>query len=472
VILQRRSLTVRLTLLFAIVSTAVLVLMGYAFYVSLGAHFLHEDAIELRGKVELVRNLFGHVKPDDDLETLRARLDDALVGHHNLHLSIQRADGTVLLAVPSAPSPVDRPGRRDLAVHASEGLMIGSASVADVEYRVTSFEVTDPFANGRSLRATLAMNVDHHQMFMDRVLGTVLLSVILGALVAGLLGWGAARIGIAPLRAFASVASRISAEHLNDRISVQTVPPELAGLAQSFNAMLARLESSFRRLKDFSSDLAHELRTPVSALMTQAQVALSRSRSAEEYREVIYSAVEEYDRLARMTTDMLFLAKADAGLVVPQSEAFDVRPEVDALFEFYDALAESRQLKLVATGNGTVHGDRSMLRRAVSNLLSNAIRHSAAGDTVDVSIGTEDGTTTIAVCNRGTPIAAEHLPRLFDRFYMVDAARDRGAEGAGLGLAITKSVIEAQSGTIAVASDSYVTRFEIRLPAGRVTARL
>ena len=146
------------------------------------------------------------------------------------------------------------------------------------------------------------------------------------------------------------VAQRITASRLHDRLPMASLPTELVDLATAFNGMLARLEDSFRRLSEFSSDLAHELRTPIGSLMTQTQVALSRTRSAEEYREVLYSNSEEYDRLARMIADMLFLAKADNGLIVPRSETVDLAVEVRELFEFYDALAEDRAVRLALAG--------------------------------------------------------------------------------------------------------------------------
>ena len=229
--------------------------------------------------------------------------------------------------------------------------------------------------------------------------------------------------------------------------------------------MLSRLEDSFKRLSDFSSDLAHELRTPISNLMTQTQVALAQARSAEAYREILYSSMEEYDRLARMVGDMLFLAKADHDLIVPRHETVDLAAEVTGLFEFYDALAESHGVHLALSGQAAVAGDKLMLRRALSNLISNAIRHTPLEGTISVQIeacGTDR--VCIAVGNPGTPIPPEHLPRLFERFYRVDASRQRGGEGAGLGLAITQSIVAAHRGTLTVHSDAERTRFDIVLP--------
>jgi len=230
--------------------------------------------------------------------------------------------------------------------------------------------------------------------------------------------------------------------------------------------MLARLEDSFRRLSDFSSDLAHELRTPVSNLMTQTQVALARARTADEYREILYSNLEEYERLSQMTSDMLFLAKADNGLIATRTEIVDLASEVERLFAFYEALAEERDVRLVLAGEGRARADRDMLRRAISNLLSNAIRHTPQHGEIRVTIGEgRAGQTELSVENPGPPIAPEHLPRLFDRFYRVDASRRKESEGAGLGLAIAKSIIEAHGGSISASSAEGTARFAFTVPA-------
>jgi two-component system heavy metal sensor histidine kinase CusS len=236
------------------------------------------------------------------------------------------------------------------------------------------------------------------------------LAIATGILFTGLLSWVAARRGLAPIREMTHVAQSITASRLNDRLPTVALPMELVDLAAAFNGMLSRLEDSFRRLSEFSSDLAHELRTPIGSLMTQTHVALSRTRSAEEYREVLYSSSEEYERLARMIADMLFLAKSDNGLIAPRSEMVDLAIEVRELYEFYDALAEDQGVSLELAGNGTVRGERLMIRRAISNLLSNAIDHTPRGGRVSVRIdNTRDAGIRLSVENPGDGIAAEHL---------------------------------------------------------------
>ena len=312
----------------------------------------------------------------------------------------------------------------------------------------------------------VAVNTEHHRIFMQAFQKSLWLAIAASIALTALLGWIAARRGLAPVRELADLAHGISAHRLGERLPPESVPTELADLALAFNDMLARLEGSFQRLSDFSSDLAHELRTPISNLMTQTQVALSKARSADQYREVLYSNLEEYERLARMIADMLFLAKADNGLIVPSSELVDLAVEVRALFGFYEAFAEEHGVSLVLAGAGAVRGDSLMIRRALSNLLSNAIRHTPRDGSVKVLIDQgESGEAQLSVENPGEDIEPQHLPRLFDRFYRVDPSRQKASEGAGLGLAITKSIVEAHQGTIQAFSSNGSTRFAITLPA-------
>jgi two-component system heavy metal sensor histidine kinase CusS len=272
----------------------------------------------------------------------------------------------------------------------------------------------------------------------------------------------------------ASVA-HIEASRLGERLPERHVPAEIESLAVAFNAMLARLEDSFRRLSEFSSDIAHELRTPVSNLMTQTQVALSSARDSDDYREILYSNLEEYERMAQMIGDMLFLAQADNGLLKPGYADIDLNAEVRALFDYFDAWAEERGVTLALEGTTSpLAGDRLMLRRALSNLLANAIRHTAAGNTVRVRLASDQSGISVVVENPGPVIPPEHLPRLFDRFYRVDPARQRGGEGknsgsgegTGLGLAIVKSIVEAHGGRIRVASAMGLTQFQIKFVVG------
>jgi two-component system heavy metal sensor histidine kinase CusS len=271
--------------------------------------------------------------------------------------------------------------------------------------------------------------------------------------------------GHAPLRRISAEIRQTSTDRLDLRLAPETVPIELAELASSFNEMLERLEESFSRLTNFSADIAHELRTPVTNLMTQTEVALSNARSVDEYREILYSNLEEYGRMAQMVGDMLFLAKTDNGQLKPSQAEVDLASEIGALFDYFEAWAEDRGVDLVQTGAAPpVTGDRLMLRRAISNLLSNAIRHTARGHAVTVELTALGDKILLAVNNPGAEIPAEHLPRLFDRFYRPDPSRQRDGDGAGLGLSIVKSIIAAHGGTVEASWSDGIVRFRLTLP--------
>ena len=287
----------------------------------------------------------------------------------------------------------------------------------------------------------------------------------LSALATALLGAWAVRRGLRPLRRMGEVAAGVSARSLTTRLPQAQMPPELAQLAGTMNAMLERLDDAFQRLSAFSADIAHELRTPLSNLLTHTQVTLTRPRSLEEYREALHGNLEELQWMAQLVNDMLYLAKADHGLLMPNREPLALDQEADALIEYYAPLAEDAQISLSREGLAELTGDRNMLRRALSNLLDNALRFTPAQGEIRVEIAQGDGRVRLVVANRGAPIDAALLPRLFDRFYRADPARREGSsEHAGLGLAITRSIVQAHGGVISAESAQGWTRFLIDLP--------
>ncbi|EWS66215.1 Sensor kinase CusS [Hydrogenophaga sp. T4] len=310
------------------------------------------------------------------------------------------------------------------------------------------------------IQLLIALDTGHHVHFMQILRQTLALYSLGAILVSGLLGWWAARRGLAPLRVMKERAMTVTAQKLDQRMPVEAVPVEFADLAESLNTMLGRLQSDFRRLQDFSSDLAHELRTPINNLLTQTQVSLAQRRDAAAYQDILASNAEEFQRLARMVSDMLFLAKTEHGIELPHREAISLDREVLALFDFYDAVADEKHIRLVITGQAQITGDRLMVRRAISNLLSNALRHSPADAEVLVSIKERAGEATLCITNSGMTIAPEVLPRLFDRFFRVDKSRSHPeSDGTGLGLSITQAIMAAHGGSVSVSSSKGNTSF-------------
>lgn len=268
-----------------------------------------------------------------------------------------------------------------------------------------------------------------------------------------------------PLRSVSRQIKNITSENLDVRLDPEQVPIELEQLVISFNHMIARIEDVFTRQANFSADIAHEMRTPITNLVTQTEIALSQSRTINNLEEILYSNLEEYNRLAKMINDMLFLAQTENNQLIPEYQLVDLHAEVIKVFEFFEAWAEERHVNLQLDGQVCiVKGDPIMLRRAINNLLSNAIRYTPEEQSVTVHLRRQDKWVELTIENPGKPIAAEHLPRLFDRFYRVDPSRQRKGEGSGIGLAIVKSIVTSHRGKIDVISDYTSTRFTVLLP--------
>lgn len=459
----QRSITIRLTLLFALASTAVLMAVGTIVGIVVEKHFEEMDLAEQHGKLKLVQHALAKTQTPQELNQLSQQLADALIGHPGLSVTVVGPDQQTIYATTGASFP---PALIDKASNKPRDKiqpMVWNRNGR--EYSGIAMLSASGMNDAKVYTVAVALDIQHRRQFMQVFKETLWILFGIGIVLSAVLGWVAAHQGLAPVRRIALVAKGISASQLNDRLPLDTVPTEVRDLAESFNGMLSRLEASFARLTNFSSDLAHELRAPVSNLMTQSQVALSKTRSADEYRDVLASNLEEFDRLARMISDMLFLAKADHGLMVPQRDSIDLVDEIQQLIEFYEPLAEESGVTMVVSGRGTVSGDRLMIRRALSNLLSNALRHSPRGGEIEARVS-EQNKAEVSVCieNPGQAIAPEHIAHLFDRFYRVDPARLHSGEGVGLGLAITQSIVEAHQGRIAVNSGDGLTRFEIHLP--------
>lgn len=457
------SLTARISLLFAVSASLVLLATGYFLTQGVETHFKEGDLHELNGKLELIQNLFKHTYTQAELNSLPQRLDDALVGHHGLAVAVTDATGNIWFATPSADFPRTLLQDCHIQPTACTSGTLRQWKLAGVSYR--GMAVLVAAGNGRPYTVAVALNIEHHDLFMNKFRSVLAIAIALAALATASLGWAVTRWGLSPLRQVTNMVGGISAEHLAERLPTTGLPTELKPLATAFNAMLARLDDSFRRLSAFSSDIAHELRTPISNLMTQTQVALSSARGNDEYKEILYSNLEEYERMAQMVGDMLYLAQADNGLLKPSLEEVNLANEAQDLFDYFEAWAEERGVSLIQTGAATVRGDRMMLRRALSNLISNAIQHTLPGKTVQISLARHGGQATVSIENPGTNIPAEHLPRLFDRFYRVDPSRQRKGDGAGLGLSIVKSIVDAHGGSITVMSADQMTRFQLTLPA-------
>ncbi len=464
--LDRRpaSLAVRLTVSIGVVITIVLLTFGWIVQRSINNHFVQQDVDELNIVVQALKHTLATLPPGIPPDALQQRLVSAVSGHHNTQFQISTVDGRLLYATPDA----------DLSGFAKIAQPVGQITANNASLWATGTETlraasvqiapqTEPGAE--PLIVTVATSIDFHLHYLQRFHTYLWILTAVACLVAILATWIAVYQGHAPIRRISRKIRKIRTDQLHVRLELRTVPAELVELVSAFNDMIGRLEALIQRLSDFSGDIAHELRTPITNLKTQTEVALSQPRDIEQYREILYSNLEEYERMAKMVGDMLFLAQADNKLLKPELVTIDLAAEIQILFDYFGAWAEERGVGLEMTGDpACTLGDTLMIRRALSNLLSNAIRYTPPAHRVTVGISSTKNVVTVRISNPGIAIPTEHLPRIFDRFYRVDASRQHKGEGSGLGLAIAKSVIEAHGGTIGVQSTPEATVFELSVP--------
>jgi len=489
---RRKSLTRQISLLFALISFLVIAAMGFSVDRMLAGELLEANDILLLGNMSLLRGRLARLGPSETLLTSPRFIEETAMGYRKLALAVLDGDRRVLAAsegfnipvsaLPQAAIPIEAiPDRVDNASERELRKSFGELSREWVApdgrwYQVLLARLSfGGDANAQPKPAMIALSYDRSlpRELLARYRKGLLETLIASVLAAAALGVWAARLVLKRVRRIAATAGRIGAHALNERLSLEDTPEEFLESTLAFNHMLDRLEDSFRRLSEFSSDLAHDLRTPINNLLGEAQVALSRPREAAEYRAVLESAVEEYERLSRMIENMLFLARADNAQARAAPQWVDLREALGNILSYYELLAEERNVRLVLEvrsergGRPRAWADELMLNRAVGNLLSNALRHGRLDCTVTVrAVARGDGSAEIEVANPGSGIAAEHLPRIFDRFYRPCSAREDSSTGSGLGLAIVKSIAELHGGRVGVRSEPGLqTTFTLSFPA-------
>jgi len=456
--MNRLSLTTRMSLMFMLAVTAVLTVAGLSFNHLSQHHFAMLDQQALTEKLQSTQRILGDLTSVDQFNEIKPELQALLGAHRDLTAIILNSEGTLLFA---DPRPINVPQQFRTTSNSNvwewqeqEQMFRGMTAEAMVTGQEKPFTVI------------LIFDVTQHMSFFATLQRWFWIGLVISALVSAGLGWMVASSGMRPIRQVTRVAASMSAKSLKERIPLAPVPKELQQLVSSFNAMLSRLDDAFVRLSNFSADIAHELRTPVSNLMTHTEVVLSRKRDIEDYEDNLYSNLDDLKRMSRMIDDMLFLAKSDNGLIKPKNKKIELQEVVGKLLEYYRLLADERSIELSLSGAGCVRGDVLMLHRAISNLLSNALRYTPEGQTISVDIRQDLKKAIVTVENPGETIAPEHLEKLFDRFYRADPARREGSpSNAGLGLAITRSIIEAHEGRIWCTSSNGKTAFHMELPS-------
>lgn len=456
------SITARLTSLYAVSTFGLLLVATMFLYWMLKVDLEMADRQLLSERAQILWTILQEYPANQSalMEELRlgaydARLLDAEGG---TLLETPGMSGRLPVGLFPPPAPYDRRPKATVRgwAHAGQSYLMMSLRVP-----------VGPAGEAQAL-LQIAVDVTREEVVTAGYRRRLAMVLVAGLLVSAGAGAIVARRGMRPLVEITRAATRMSAAQLHERVNPARWPRELSALATAFDQMLDRLEGSFARLSQFSADLAHELRTPINNLMGEAQVALSKARAPDEYRRVIESSLEEFDKLSRTIDGLLFLARADHPDTQIHRVSLDARKEIDAVREFFDAMAQEQGVAVLCEGGATVHADPLLFRRAISNLLSNALQYTPRGGQVLMSVAAlSEGGAIVSVGDTGCGIAPEHLPKLFDRFYRIDRARSHSSHHLGLGLAIVKSILELHRGIVTVQSEpGKGTTVSLQFPAG------
>lgn len=476
--LPRRPFSLALRLTFFISLSTLLAFFAFTWFMlhSVEKHFAEQDVSDLQQISSAMHRILQ--SPADPDQKKISKLKESLAGYRNVAVLLLDPQGNTLFS--SAQGAALRPAMNtanfsqhrqaqdvflwtvdnpDMAMHAGSDMkmetyrIIASSGTATLQGKTQNYVML------------IGLSINFHLHYLEALKKNLFAIAAVISVLIVLIIRIAVRQGHLPLRNVSNAIKNITSENLDARLEPSRVPVELEQLVISFNQMMGKIEDVFTRQANFSADIAHEIRTPITNLVTQTEIALSQHRTQKELEDVLYSSLEEYNRMTRMVSDMLFLAQADNNQLIPDRVLFDLGAEVRKVFEFFEAWAEERHITLTYHGVPClIEGDPQMFRRAINNLLSNALRYTPTGKTVTVSISKRGNDVELITENPGTPIPQVHLSKLFDRFYRVDPSRQRKGEGSGIGLAIVKSIVTAHHGKVRVESDAVSTRFILTVP--------
>jgi len=460
----RGTLAFRLTVGYALAGLLMVILATASLYVVLVTELNRSTDLFLSDKVNVVRTILRE-RPDD-WDNLREEVEEESAARQYEQFYIRLLDDQQhpLITTPGMAELLDLQKfptgtqKRSLPAVGTNGHV----------FRITTALVPVGSRPARMDTVQIAIDVSQKEALLARYRYWFWAILATSVAIFPLVGYRIARQGIRPVEEIANTARHISSTNLRERIHPEGYPSELASLAGTFNQMLDRLEESFERISRFSADIAHDLRTPVNNIRGEAEVALARARTLDEYREVLGSCLEETVRLSNLISDLLFLARAENPLGHLHWARVNLGELLDSVREYYDGAAAEGGISLITENRDEpviAELDRMLMQRAVGNLVANAVAHTPPGGSVILQANAEANSVRIEVSDTGVGIPPEALPRVFDRFYRVDPSRCQASGGTGLGLAIVQSIMVLHNGNAEIHSQpGHGTRVTLRIP--------
>ncbi|WP_343677322.1 heavy metal sensor histidine kinase [Comamonas testosteroni] len=405
----------------------------------------------LEQKQVTVTHLLQQARANRSASSMQHMLSDFLTGHEDMSIRVSHADGTLLFEKLHQPLDDVHSARRSFSV-------VLPAHVDQQAQQV--------------VQVLLMLDRRPDDALLRQLAWILGLAAVSGALLVSMFSAWLVRRGLAPLHSLVEQTRQLGAKDLSrdwqTRLDDSNQPQELRPLIAQFNALLERLAVAYRQMEAFNADVAHELNTPLTTLISSCELALRKPRDAGELRDILASNLEDLQRMAGIVADMLFLSHADRGESAHRIQVASLASLADEVVEYHEAALQEADLQVRVQGDAQAQVDARLLRRALSNLLGNATRYATPGSCIEIQISMpQAGQVTLAVQNQGQAIAAEHLPRLFDRFYRSDAARSQADRNHGLGLSIVAAIARMHGGQAFAHSDRSVTRIGLSLPAGQ-----
>ena len=463
-----RTLAFRLTAGYALAGLILVILATASLYFVLVSELQKSTDLFLGDKLHVLRTMLRERPDDEDALREEVELETAARRYEQFYIRLLDERNIPLLTTPGMTDELDLSelarrtrGRPEVAIP-----MKGSHGRT---FRVSTAMAPVGSPPTHTITIQIAIDVSQKEAFLARFRLGFWIIILGSSAIFPLVGYQIARQGIRPVEEMAATARRISSTHLKERIVTEGYPFELASLAATFNQMLDRLEDSFDRISKFSADIAHDLRTPVNNIRGEAEVALARARTVDEYRDALESSLEEAVRLSDLIGNLLFLARTESPLTHLRRERVDVAELLDGVQQYYEASAVEGGISLsTRPGDAPVIAqlDRTLMQRAVGNLVSNAVAHTPVGGSVVMATSAASAMVRIEVSDTGIGIPPEALPRVCDRFFRVDPSRSQASGGTGLGLAIVQGIMQLHGGRVEIVSQpGKGTRVTLSIPA-------
>lgn len=466
-----RPLSTTLAISFAATTLVVFALVGTTLYVTLGREIRQQDDLDIVLNARHTRRLAEELRNSDDLREHALRLTSQVLGNPSFAMEIVGQGGVKLIehnsnrVMGTSLAPVATASRLDASQRITE---------ADVsEWRgpkglpVRGLATDARLGDGSRVTVVIARDMTDRWRVLDHYRERLYGYGLAGVLLAFLISWLLARAALQPLRDLDSQVGAVTIDKLDTRIEIEGASSEVEIVARSLNSMIRRLHDGFERISQYTADLAHDMRTPLGNLRGATEVALARPRSVPEYEALLESNLEECARLSKMIENVIFLSRAEHPQFMTAMEEFDVVIALTQIADYFEGLSEEAGVNLRVTGEGRVRADKELFRRAVSNLLANALRYTPPGGEITLRAEPTATAVAISVHNPGPQIDAALLERIFDRFYRADASRHITAQAsgsAGLGLAIVRTIMTLHGGTAHAESDATGTRFVLSFP--------